>query len=124
MNKQDYRDYQKRVASFFEHEHLANLSSGRITCERCKTKLNNEEDFSFCPNNECLDFKRRIIDEPFFSWGRCDCCKTKLGGNRVDASGYDILNKEAREFVVCEDCIYYAEYGCLDDATMLAIGTK
>lgn len=54
----------------------------------------------------------------FFSWSSCDCCHTPLGGDRVHATGYNPTTEEIMEFSVCIDCIYYSEYGCLDDMTM------
>lgn len=60
-------------------------------------------------------------EEPYFSWRPCDCCQRDLGGNRYDASGYNRKAKEVQEYSVCEDCIYYAEYGQLDDQTMMDI---
>lgn len=64
----------------------------------------------------------RIADsEPYFSWQTCDCCGTTLGGNRVDANGYNKKTKEILEYSICEDCEYYAEYGCLNDQTMMEI---
>jgi hypothetical protein len=60
--------------------------------------------------------------EPYFSWTRCDCCDRNLGGDRYDVTSYSQRDKEVYEFSVCTDCYYYAEYGRLDDQTMLDIG--
>ena len=61
-------------------------------------------------------------DEPYFSWNACDCCGTHLGGNRYDCSGYCEETGEVQDgYCVCEDCVYYAEYGQLDDDTMWQI---
>lgn len=59
--------------------------------------------------------------DPYFSWTPCDCCQSPLGGDRYDANGYNLETKEILEFTVCTDCIYFAEYGQLDDMTMLDI---
>lgn len=63
-----------------------------------------------------------ISKEPYFSWRPCDCCKRTLGGNRYDANGYNPVTKEVQDgYRICEDCMYYAEYGKLDDMSMLGI---
>lgn len=60
--------------------------------------------------------------EGFFSWSPCDCCGSDLGGNREHATGYNRTTNQVQEYVVCVDCIYYAEYGRLDDTTMDEMG--
>lgn len=57
-------------------------------------------------------------EEPYFSWHPCDCCRRPLGGMRYEANGYNPTTKEVQEYKVCEDCLYYSEYGQLDDQTM------
>ena len=94
MTKPEYEAYQKAVAAFFEREGLANLSSITDTEGNC---------------------------ESFFSWRPCECCGDPLGGDRERCNGYAPVTKEIKEFTVCMDCVYYAEYGQLDDTTMLAI---
>jgi len=59
-------------------------------------------------------------DEPYFSWSTCECCLTHLGGNRIMASGYSRTGV-VYKFEICTDCEYYAEYGQLDDMTMMEI---
>ncbi len=60
--------------------------------------------------------------ESFFSWQPCQCCGRPEGGDREEASGYNPTTKEVQTYdCVCIDCIYYAEYGQLDDETMLEI---
>jgi hypothetical protein len=56
-----------------------------------------------------------------FSWRACECCNSDLGGDRIPATGYNPTTKEVRHYTVCSDCIYYAEYGCLDDMTMIEV---
>lgn len=58
-------------------------------------------------------------DEEYFSWRACDCCSRNLGGMRQDANGYNAEHQEIFEYSVCVDCLYYAEYGQLDDQTMM-----
>ena len=60
-----------------------------------------------------------FAEGPYFSWRPCECCLRPLGGNREHATGYNPETKEIQEYAVCLDCLYYAEYGQLDDITML-----
>ena len=110
MNKQEYAEYQAAVATFMEREGIRNLSTGHISCPECKAEVQEGK----CPTHG-------LVDEPFFSWGSCDCCGTSLGGNREHATGYNPTTKEIQEYTICEDCAYYAEYGRLDDTTMAEI---
>lgn len=90
MTRDEYQAYQERVKQFMDSEGINNLSP----------KLSDEE-------------------SPSFSAMPCDCCKTTLAGDRWTASGYNPTTKEVHHFdSVCNDCIYYAEYGQLDDMTM------
>ena len=93
-NKQDYMEYQKAVNDFFKREGIMNLSP---VCNEDET------------------------NEPFFSWTPCECCGRPLGGDRETCSGYNPKTKEVYEYDVCLDCVYYAEYGELDDMTMMSI---
>lgn len=92
--KEKYENYQKKVADFFEREGINNLS----------TKSEDEDGH-----------------EPYFSWRSCECCQTTLGGDRYDCTGYHPKQKEIYEYSVCSDCLYYAEYGQLDDQSMIDI---
>lgn len=54
-----------------------------------------------------------------FSWAPCDLCNRALGGDRQH---FALTNPDDSEPIycrACNDCGYYAEYGCLDDMTML-----
>ena len=53
----------------------------------------------------------------FFSHRRCDCCGD-IPGDREKANGWNPTVEQVQEYSVCEDCVYYAEYGRLDDSTM------
>ncbi len=90
MTKQEYKAYQETVAEFFSHG------------------LNNLSPVSDDNGNW----------EEFFSWSPCDCCGSPLGGNRYSCNGYNGKTGEIEEYTVCTDCVYYAEYGRLDDSTM------
>lgn len=115
MTKEEYEAYQKTVGSFFATEKITNLTSGHIECPDCHCEWNDQDK---CP--ECNE-SRSCFDEPFFSNRPCDCCKTYLAGNRCHATGYNPEEKQIQEYDVCEDCVYYAEYGQLDDQTMMEI---
>jgi len=94
MNKTEYKQYENKVADFMEGEGITNLST--ISDENGNV-------------------------EPYFSWSSCDCCGSMLGGNRYDCNGWNPRVKEIQEYTVCADCVYYAEYGQLDDMTMMDI---
>lgn len=97
MNKQEYKEYQEAVAEFFEREGINCLSY----------------DTDEYPDG-CV--------EPHFSWSACDCCGSILGGDREICSGYNPTTGEIQKgYSVCSDCVYYVEYGRLDDMTMLEI---
>lgn len=113
MTRSEYRDYEDAVRDFFEREGIENLTGGHLRCPECDEDWDEEE----CPNGH----SREVWDEPYFSWRPCDCCDTHLGGNREHATGYNREADEAREYQVCQDCIYYAKYGRLDDTTMASI---
>lgn len=65
-------------------------------------------------------------DEPFFSGMPCDCCQREgMAGNRYYAVGLE-KNENSEGYTghnveICHDCLYFAEYGKLDDATMQEI---
>lgn len=116
---QDYAEYERRVAGFMEREGIRNLSPGYIACPECHAEWGDDDR---CPNGHgCRDG----WNEPHFSWTRCDCCDRDLGGDREHCTGYNPTTREIQEYDnICTDCVYYAEYGRLDDSTMLRIGAK
>lgn len=92
MTKQDYETFKKNFNSFFECENVELMASA-------------------APESE-----------PFFSWQACDCCGSNLGGNRetyVAIEKVGIPNPRKFEIEICSDCVYFNEYGQLDDQTML-----
>ena len=91
MNKKDFDDFMESFDSFMKKEQLNNLS-----------RMIDDDN-----------------DEPFFSSQPCDCCGTTLGGNRIKASGFNAETNEVEEYEICIDCEYFAEYGKLDDQTMM-----
>lgn len=97
MNGKEYREYQESVHDFFDKEGITNLSIQNI-----------DEDGE--------------QEEPSFSWSYCDVCGSSLGGNRYTCNGYNPTTKEVQsDYEVCSNCYYFAEYGKLDDQTMLEI---
>lgn len=95
MNNQEYKEYEADVADFFKREGITNLST-------------------------VYDEETGENEEPSFSWGPCHCCGSTLGGDRYKCNGYNPTLEEVQEYsAVCTDCVYYAEYGQLDDMTML-----
>ena len=107
MNKQEYSEYEESVKAFFEREGIQNL-----------TRVMPEDGFS---EDECPYCGEIIDTDEHFSWQACECCGSTLGGNRVHCAG---VHKETGNifcYDVCVDCEYYAEYGQLDDMTMLEI---
>lgn len=96
LNLEQYEEYKKEVEAFFTRENIEGFSCGTL-----------EE-----PDGEC---------EPYFSWQPCMCCQGTLGGNRHDVIAYNEIDKTIYEYSVCDDCVYYCEYGKLDDTTMLRI---
>lgn len=72
-----------------------------------------------------------------FSWRACDVCERSapgggpLAGTRtvclwVSSESGVIVTRDGEpdELLVCDDCVYFQEYGRLDDATMLALETE
>ncbi len=96
MTATEYTKYEQAIADFFTREGLNCLSSQPLD-----------------------DSDEPEYGEPYFSWRPCDCCGSHLGGNREDMCGYNPTTKEVqRDYSVCVDCVYYVEYGVLDDMTM------
>lgn len=122
MNKAQYAAYEAAVKQFSEQEGIDNLSGGHLSCPGCGPDTYDSE-FKWDDNGNCpkCGQSSELYNEPFFSWRPCDCCKSRLGGNREHATGYNSNTHEIQEYNVCVDCIYYAAYGRLDDMTMLEV---
>lgn len=119
MTKREYAEYQESVRSFMESEGIENLSSGHIRCPECDGEWTDGPDsYDECPNGHG---SREEWGEPYCSSHGCDCCGNTLQQMLEHATGYNREHDEVLEYQVCSDCVYYAEYGCLDDATMEAI---
>ena len=105
MTKDEYAAYEAVVADFFKREGL-----NRLTADTDAYR----HDQGLGPDDD-------PVIEPHFSWRWCDCCEG-LAGDRIDCHGYNPTTREVQDgYSVCEDCIYYAEYGKLDDMTMLEL---
>jgi hypothetical protein len=88
MTHKEYEEFKKDFADFMEREGLDNLSL----------------------QSDC--------NEPYFSWRACVVCGA-IAGDRYDCNGYSTRDKEVKEYEgVCQDCVYFAEYGQLDDQTI------
>ncbi|GAG40794.1 unnamed protein product [marine sediment metagenome] len=111
MTKVEYEVYVKRVNAFFRTEGIANLSSSKPD--------------EHCPCGEDYTGQKDYEVESYFSHARCECCLRPLGGGREHATGWCPGDEgkpgEVLCYEVCRDCLYYAEYGRLDDMTMLEI---
>lgn len=73
---------------------------------------------------ECSEHDRELAGEASFSWSECECCGSSLGGDRHPAHGW--LKREGQprlllHFSVCSDCLFFLNYGQLDDMSMMAI---
>ncbi len=91
MNKQEYKEYKSTVEDFFTETGLMNLT------------------------------RTAACEESYFSWEPCEVCGTTLGGDRIEANGWNSDTEEVENYEICTDCEYYIEYGQLDDMTMMDI---
>ncbi len=108
MDKQAYADYE----ADFRHgmNNLMGFSSNSWI-----------QECSECPHDATYDDGVCYDVEPYFSWHTCEICGSTLGGNRTDSHAYYV--DTLVHLRVCDDCVYYAEYGRLDDETMAALET-
>lgn len=60
---------------------------------------------------EGLVYLTRSYDTVFFSCKRCDCCSSILPGNRLEARGYNPVEKRVHKYAICIDCKTYAIQG-------------
>lgn len=56
-----------------------------------------------------------------FSKSPCECCRRPLAGERTNVGAWQSETRQILTFWVCQDCEYFAEYGQLDDTTMMDI---
>lgn len=112
MTRKDYAAYQNAVQNFMTCEGINHLSTSHLKCPDCDVEFDSSE----CP--KCGKDAGSFPLEPYISSQRCDCCGDALQGDRMDAHSYCEATKEIKEYVICTDCEYFAEHGCLDDMTM------
>jgi hypothetical protein len=92
MTKQEYAEYERRVAEF------SRLNDIKIVSQKY--------DGEYPVKNE-------------FDYRKCECCgRDENAGERFTMVAISNTNV-TYEFEFCVDCMYYAEYGQLDDMTML-----
>ena len=82
---------------------------------------NYEQNVAAFFTNEGINGLTTDDEESYFSWAPCECCGSTLGGDRYRASGFNPKDREVYKYEICTDCMYYAEYGQLDDMTMLGL---
>lgn len=92
MTKVEYKKYQQRFENFMRDNVLNNIS------------LVSDKDGNY---------------KGYFTWNLCPVCGNNLGHTGYNCNGYSDKYGIMEFDNVCEDCIYYAEYGKLDDMTML-----
>lgn len=102
MTKTEYEAYEKSVQSFMTAEGIDDLHQISNECPDCGV------DYGNCP-------------EPSFSWQACDCCGSRLGGDRYHVAGFNRTHAQILCYNVCTDCLYYSAYGQLDDQTIMDI---
>ena len=108
--KADYAEYERRVAEWCEGKEA--FSTGPCPgCEDCGIDKDAED----------------YHEDPWFSWSPCTVCDRDLGGDRVSLHYIipgprgGIRGKPIEHDSCCTDCMYYLEYGKLDDETMWRI---
>ena len=84
-------------------------------CEYEKTVDN------FNSREDCKIISFDTETEPSFSWFPCDICGSRLGGDRYNVTIATHKNITYNDFRGCSHCLYYNEYGKLDDITMMEI---
>ncbi len=110
MNRAEYAAFETAFAHALDG--LTAPSSGACSgCDECR------EDYDY--NKRTDEFE--CIAEPSFSKSWCEVCGNTLAGNRYPIHGLVPSNNTMRHLEACDDCVYYLEYGQLDDQTMDAM---
>lgn len=100
MTKTEYTEYEQRVKFYLGN--LEAVSTGLCPgCAECGITEDAEE----------------YAEEPWFSKAPCEICHGDAG-DRVSWHGFDPETKQIMHGSCCTDCMYYLEYGRLDDSTM------
>lgn len=58
-------------------------------------------------------------EEGYFSHFPCGVCDRPTAGHRTECTWVNTNGRHGEPLNVCDDCIYYQEYGRLDDQTMM-----
>ena len=113
MDKKQYDEYVLAIYDTMQKDGIDSL------CIAYDGSDLDEDGASFCPS--C---NQEVFPESFFSHTPCDICNSSLGGDRYHATGYNRDLDEIYCYDVCMDCLYFAEYGRLDDQTMMDISEE
>lgn len=106
MNKTEYTEYEAAYRRRLEG--LERVSIGACSgCEDCCS--------CYRYDDEAEQFKTQ--PKPWFSKLSCEACGSTEAGDREVTHGVD-ADGEIVHLDMCDDCVYYTEYGQLDDATM------
>lgn len=109
MTKQEYQKYQEAIERNLKG--IEHVSTGACPgCSECDLP------------KDCTEEERELAEESHFSWYRCQSCGSTLGGDRHPAHGVIKLVGSPDlifHFEVCSDCLYFLNYGRLDDLTMM-----
>jgi hypothetical protein len=152
MTKQEYADYEARVAHYLDGLEFVSTGAcpgcdecglGERICDTCEGlgSVKCVDCGLDCPGAECPllkshpcpkckgtcnytpelnDSEVEDADEPHFSWSSCEVCGSHLGGDRHP---WHARTKDGSLIhgTCCSDCLYYLNYGTLDDTTMLSV---
>jgi hypothetical protein len=135
MTRKEYNEYVDTVEKFFDREGINNLSQvdseeesyfSWSSCDCCNSGLGGDRyhsnGFRPTPLSE-VSFKRVLS----LLWSViCLLWSVTIQPKSFDSSLRRIKHNEISigdilEYEICSDCLYYAEYGCLDDMTMMDI---
>ena len=79
-----------------------------------------------CHDMDCPEYE--LAGESWFSSSPCDICNRHLGGDRHPAHYIAPKNElhpnngtTIEHLSICVDCVYFMEYGQLDDMTMMEV---
>jgi len=109
MNAKEYAEYQQAVARYLEG--IDALSAGACPgCAECGLP------------GDVSDHNIELAGEPHFSWAPCEICGSRLGGDRYPIHGVVAATGLVCHMTGCADCMYYVNYGRLDDRAMSEIG--
>lgn len=106
MTRKEYEKYVAKVETFFDREGITHLS---MTIP------------DYGEQSKCKYCGRQIDGAAFFSYLACECCGHTENGDRYHCSGFHPQAGNILCFDVCPDCMYFSQYGQLEDKIMLEI---